>query len=412
MTNPMTTLLLSRLPARVLVTLRRAAVLMVAPLSLTACLDVVNPQAGRAITTPAPVFGTVSFKDVSAGFFHTCALTAAGSAYCWGSNQWGQVGTNAVLPSCDLGTCSLVPVTSGDSRVFRAIATGTTHTCGIAADAFTYCWGGTSLSTAPILGDGVSITSNSGIRVRTDSLFTQVTLGGGHSCGLTASGVALCWGRNEFGQLGDSSLVARGLPVRVVTTLRFTRLSAGSDFTCGLTSGGAIYCWGSNAFGQLGTGDVTFNVPRATLLPALVSGGGSWSAIASGGSHACALSTAGRVSCWGRNDNANQLGDSTLVSHRGVPGPVKSALTFAEVSAGAGTTCARTAGGDAWCWGGNAFGGVGNGRSANAGEPVPSKTLAGPYSLVVAGGSHSCGIETSGIVKCWGDSRYGALGIR
>jgi alpha-tubulin suppressor-like RCC1 family protein len=363
--------------------------------TLAACnLEVVNPNTGRAIPSPTPVFGGTTFTQLSSGFFHSCALT------------------NALLRGCDLGTCSFVPVTAGDNKQYRTIAAGTTHTCGISTDNLTYCWGGTTVASAPILGDGSTVSTNAAIRVRTDSAFTAIALGGAHSCGLTASGVALCWGRNESGQLGDSTQVARGTPVRVLTSQRFTQLSAGADFTCGLTGARAIYCWGSNAFGQLGTGDVIFNVPRSTLIPTLVTGTNSWSALSSGGSHACAIATDGRIWCWGRNNDASQLGDSSGVTHRGVPGLVRSALTFTSIQAGAGTTCARTASGENWCWGGNAFGAVGNGRTSNTGEAVPSRPLAGPYTQIAPGGSHSCGIEVGGTTRCWGDAYFGALGIR
>jgi alpha-tubulin suppressor-like RCC1 family protein len=405
-TDPMT------LPTRLAASCRRLLAAVATAGLFSGCIDVVSPFEGRSITTPTPVLSNASFAQVASGFFHTCALTAAGNAFCWGSNQWGQLGTNSVLPACTLGSCAFVPVTAGDQRLYSAIATGATHTCGLGTDRQTYCWGGTTVPASPILGDGATISSNAPIRVRTDSTFTQVTVGGAHACGLTAGGGVLCWGRNDTGQIGDSSTVNRGTPVPVATRVRFSRVSAGADFTCGLATAGAIFCWGSNQFGQLGTGEVSFNVPRTTLVPTVVSGGGSWTALASGGSHACALAATGRISCWGRNDDNNQLGDSTFVSHRGVPGAVKTSLTFVSVSAGAGTTCARTTSGEGWCWGGNAFGAVGNGRIANAGEPVPAKVLAGPYTQITPGGSHSCGIETTGRSKCWGDSFYGALGIR
>jgi alpha-tubulin suppressor-like RCC1 family protein len=118
------------------------------------------------------------------------------------------------------------------------------------------------------------------------------------------------------------------------------------------------------------------------------------------------------VFCWGRNDNVSQLGDSSFVTQRGVAAPVKTTLTFASLAAGAGTTCALTAGGDLWCWGGNAFANAGNGRANNAGEPVPVKALGGPYLTVAPGASHTCAIEVTGDTRCWGDRFLGATGSR
>jgi alpha-tubulin suppressor-like RCC1 family protein len=398
--------MLSRLPWR------RLAALACVPLLAGCDLGVESPFVDRILANPTPVPSNVRFAQIASGFFHTCALTSGGNAWCWGSNQWAQVGTTAVLPACQLGTCSYVPVTSGDGRAFRQIATGSTHTCAIGVDGFTYCWGGSPSPTGTVLGDGGSVRSLTPLRVRTDSLFVQVTVGGGHSCGITSGGTALCWGRNEVGQLGDSTTVNASTPVQVVGDVRFASISAGSDFTCGVSTAAAIHCWGSNQFGQLGTGDVTFNVPRTTVRPTPIASTQTWTAVASGGSHACALATDGRISCWGRNDSASQLGDSSATTHSGTPGPIRSTLTFASVHAGAGTTCARTEGGDLWCWGGNAFGNVGNGRIANAGEPVPQKVGGGPYASVSAGASHTCAIEVSGGTRCWGDRFYGQTGSR
>lgn len=383
-------------------------------LLLGACsLDVTNPNTQRAVLTPTAVFGTRTYTSVASGFFHSCGLDASGNAWCWGSNQFGQLGTTAVLPGCGAGSCSRIPVSSAEGRSFRQIAPGTTHTCGLLTTGRVLCWGGTTVQGASLLGD-VRVTSSSfPVAVVADSLFTQLAVGGTHSCALTASGEAWCWGRNEAGQLGDSSIIARGDPVRVSTSRRFTAIATGADFTCALDTSNAAWCWGANTFGQLGAGDVPFNaIGRNASTPRAVVGGLTWRRLAAGGSHACALTPTGVAHCWGRNNDAHQLGDSTDVTHRGTPAPVAGARSYTELAAGAGTSCARTADGATWCWGGNFFGNAGTGRATPGGERVPTAVVGGPFTSVAPGGSHSCAIDSSGNARCWGDSASGQLGIR
>lgn len=392
-----------------------AIAVMLAAATLSGCqLDVTNPNSTRAVLTPTPVFGSRTFVSVSSGFFHSCALDTSGAAWCWGSNQFSQLGTgSAVLPGCSGVVCSRVPLAAASGSTFRQLSAGTTHTCGISTAGPTLCWGATTVQGTPILGNSIIMASGTPVTVVADSLFTQVAVGGTHACALTASGQAWCWGRNEFGQLGDSTVLPRSTPVPVAGGLRFASITAGGDFTCAVDRNGAGWCWGANTYGQLGTGDVPYNATgRNAATPRPIPTGTTWRRIAAGGSHACGITAVGTALCWGRNNDAHQLGDSTDVTHRGTPGLVAGGRTYESIVSGAGTTCARTASGTNWCWGGNYFGGVGNGRSTQSGEPVPVQPLMGPYAIVTPGASHSCGLDAAGVVKCWGDSIYGQIGIR
>lgn len=392
-----------------------AMALMLVSAALLGCqLDVTNPNSTRAVLTPTAVFGSRTFVTVSSGFFHSCALDPSGAAWCWGSNQHGQLGTGtAVLPGCAGLPCSRVPLAAASGSAFRQLSAGTTHTCGITTAGATLCWGASTVPGAPLLGNSIIMASGTPVTVTADSMFAQIAVGGTHACALTASGQAWCWGRNEFGQLGDSSALPRATPVPVAGGLRFASITTGGDFTCAVDRNGAGWCWGANAYGQLGIGDAPFNTPgRNATTPRPIPTGTTWRRIAAGGSHACGITAAGTALCWGRNNDAHQLGDSTDVTHRGTPGPVAGGRTYESIIAGAGTTCARTPGGANWCWGGNFFGGVGNGRSAQSGEPVPVQPLMNQYVFIAPGASHSCGIDATGIVKCWGDSVYGQIGIR
>ena len=164
-----------------------------------------------------------------------------------------------------------------------------------------------------------------------------------HTCGLTVSGDAYCWGFSDFGQLGDGSTTGSLTPVLVSGGIRFSSISTKFGHTCGVTSVGDTYCWGENFDGNLGDG-TTIN----RLTPVLVSGGLSFASVSAGGSNTCGVTTAGDAYCWGDNFHG-QLGDGTTIN-RLTPVLVAGGLTFVSLSAGA-QTCGVTAAGDPYCWG-------------------------------------------------------------
>lgn len=244
---------------------------------------------------PVAVAGGLSFRVIRGGGNHTCGLTGAGRAYCWGDNRSGQLGDGTTS-----GRSRPVPVAD---LTFSDIAAGGNHTCGIATSGKTYCWGD---GFSGQLGYGNLSTESAPIEVTGDVKFSKIYAGGGHTCGLTAAGKAYCWGDNRAGQVGDGSGNDRQTPVEVQTTATFQELSLGVSHSCGLTGGGSVFCWGAGGRGQLGTGG------RANQnKPARVVAEGSFTSISAGAGHTCA-GTSTQAYCWG--DNARgQLGDGSTV---------------------------------------------------------------------------------------------------
>ena len=363
----------------------------------------------RSAGLPKPVTSSGSYTRIAAGFVHTCALAADGSATCWGSNDYDQLGAETpTAPECGGRRCSISPVPVSGNLRFVALASGWVANCGIIADGTTYCWGGGAYDSRGYLGDGQLRRTISPVRVHADSQFVAVTLGDGHSCALTLSGVAYCWGQNDLGQVGDGTRIDRATPVRVSTTLRFKQLSAGAYHVCGVTADDDVVCWGDNRWGELGARDVSYNaIDAASTVPVPVAGSGKFRQVAAGWEHTCALDASGVAYCWGRNEDARQLGDGSTVTHRGTPAPVTSAVRFTTLTAGPLATCGRTSTGDTYCWGGNYFGGLGTGEINTNGVDHPVRTIGGPYSAVVLGQAHSCGIGTDALVQCWGDRSAG-----
>ena len=348
------------------------------------------PEPPAPIHAPAP-------PSVVAGGTHTCALNADGAVSCWGGDDRGQLGIGSTAREA-------APTRIGGDVAYSQVAAGIAHTCGVAKTGAAYCWGD---NTYGQLGNGQSgDSSTSGhlapTRVGGSHTFRAVAIGTTHSCGLTTNGEVLCWGRNLYGQLGDGSTQDRSTPVRVESTVRFVSLTVGWNHSCALDAVGQAYCWGQNASGQLGDGTT---IVRAVPTP--VAGGGLFRAIAAGGSHTCALSTVGQAYCWGRN-MAGQLGTDDGRDHP-VPTKVSSAQVYTDITAGGVHSCALTATGEADCWGRNSYGQVGDGSTTD--RPVPVKVHGGvSFVAIHASGAHTCGTSTGGTAYCWGNNSDGQLG--
>ena len=322
----------------------------------------------------------IQFTSIVAGDEHTCGLTAGGGVTCWGGNGDGQIGdgtTYAYRPA--------VTVTGLASGV-QAIAANGGHTCALLVGGSVSCWGRNNFGQ---LGDG----SVSERRVPTPVLgllesATALTAGANHTCALLQSGAVACWGRNVSGQLGNGTNVYQKTPV-AVTGLGgpVTKLAAGANHTCALLQTGVIQCWGDNPNGQLGDGGRV-----ARNLPVAVSGlAGSVISLATGSDHTCAILTDGSVQCWG--DNARgQLGDGSREDRLNPTLVIELRDAAATVAAGHFHTCVLAADGDLHCWGTNSRGQLGNGTLESSRLPVRVTGVPGDASALAAGLDHTCAI--------------------
>ncbi|HEU5154517.1 MAG TPA: Ig-like domain-containing protein [Gemmatimonadales bacterium] len=317
-------------------------------------------------------------RALAAGTTFSCGITQAGSAVCWGG---GREGFAAVA-----GVSSL-----------SSVGVGSMHACGLAGGK-AYCWGSNKVGQ---LGDGATADHQEAAPVAGDLTFSMITVGSQHTCGLVGT-KAWCWGKNDKGQLGDGTTTDRRKPVQVKGTEAYAALSAGGGHTCGLTTAGKAYCWGDGWSGALGYGSQGAESEARSVDTEL-----KFSRIATGTEHSCGLSVAGKVLCWGGN-KAGQLGDGST-NDRSSPVAVSTTLTFVEVSAGGSNSCALDPSGAAYCWGDNKSGQVGDGSKNSRNKPAP---VGGglTYSALSVGNGYSCGLTKAGDPVCWGKNDKGQLG--
>jgi alpha-tubulin suppressor-like RCC1 family protein len=343
--------------------------------------------------TSSPFASHVTFVEISVGGHHTCGRTTSGTAYCWGSNDSGQVGDSTYIARS-------TPTPAVGGLVFTAISAGRDHTCGLSAGK-AYCWGS---NVNGALGDGTFTKRSYPKEVNGGFTFTAVTAGGYHSCGVVAGGAAYCWGSNGYGQVGDSTKGnVRVNPTKVGGTLTFAEVSAGVFHTCAVTTGGTAYCWGANIIWQLGVGVDTTS--RAS--PVQVTGSLTFAKVRAGLYHTCGVTTGSSAYCWGNNGNG-QLGVGDTTS-RANPVAVSGLLTFAGVHPGWYHTCGVTSGGIAYCWGYNGDGELGDGTTTQRLSPMQVSTSL-IFATVGAGDLHTCGLTTALVAYCWGANDSGQLG--
>lgn len=246
----------------------------------------------------------------------------------------------------------------------------------------------------------------------------SIALGAEHSCVVTDAGIVRCWGWNNDGQLGDGSDTSHGVAVDVADLQApVTQISAGYNHTCALTNAGAIACWGSNANGQLGAATTASCGPFAcSRTPVGVAGLAGAGSIAAGFAHTCAITSAGGLKCWGFN-LYGQLGDGTTTD-RISPGDVSGLSSgVAAVAPGDVQTCALMIDGTVRCWGNNLLGELGDGTRTTSMTPVTvcaDPSCVAPLDDIVqlsSGDYHTCALNGSGIVFCWGSNISGQLGV-
>ena len=350
--------------------------------------------------TATATIALLAAPRVGAGLDDSCAIDAAGNTWCWGEAIAGETGDSSAPTLRHLS-----PVQVHGNHAFLRL-TGGDGACGLINTGEAWCWGENEHGG---VGDGTQVNRPVPFAVAGGILFNVVSGAQERACAISA-GAAYCWGSNHpigggpgsTGANGDDTFVDAPAPVAVHGGLSFKAISAGPTETCGLTQSGAAYCWGFAYQGSLGNGSsVQDSIPH----PVAVSGGHTFTAIATGGSFACALDTSGLGWCWGA---PGYLGLGTFKGST-VPARIGSSVAFTQISASLVNVCALTSAGVAYCWGDNSVGAIGNGKAAS-GYGVYAVSGGSTFSEISVGQQHVCARGTDHKMYCWGSNWTGQLG--
>ena len=353
--------------------------------------------------------GPEDLVDIVAGENHTCVRKGNKSVYCWGQSDAGQTGTTPAYSTC-LGTSKCVNrprlLTVWGSNATQVpftasqIDAGARHTCAIDQNQLMNCWGEGQGTSAV----GFSSNKFGPTIVDTGLKFVSVGAGGGSSCGNTSGGM-YCWGEIA----GKPTK-----PMPVGGYINFSSIAVGNRHACGVvyTSTTSTYCWGDNQYGQIG-------VP-----PAVVFFAGyvyqSWfhptSRLVTQQDFTCSDRTDGTVECAGLGVDGqlgnNQAGPGTQTS---VPVAVGSTVVAGGqqlhgVTTGSQHACALDTNSEAWCWGDDSRGQLGDNVSGLS-SFTPQHVLGGlRFRSLAAGKDHTCGVSADNHIYCWGDNQFGQLG--
>ena len=396
------------------------------------------PQGGNSVIINGTNFtNKLALSKVSVGHTHTCAISENGYGYCWGDNTNGQLGDNTTTQRTTPVSVFREGALAG--KKLKDIKAAGYHTCAVTTDNLAYCWGRNTMGQ---LGDNTTTQRTTPVAVYTAGALNGLTINqltvswndtntDGHTCVVASNQRAYCWGRNNWGQLGNNttSTGANPAPIAVNNTVNTTKnglynknvaeISAGFNLTCARSTDGTATCWGLNNSGELGTNNTTaYRYPRPLYVAGALSGK-TILRIAAGGSHACAIASDQKVYCWGYG-TSGQIGNGSNSNQRQAQAVnttgVLSGKNIASLELGAEISCVVTTDNRSACWGQGANGSLGNGATANSNIPVAPQAgsaglTQGTITSITTGRSTTCVETTASInVACWGLNTYGQVG--
>jgi len=397
-------------------------VLSYARSGLTTATQTIVPAPGAvAAVTVAPSSAIISVaqtRQLTATLTDAQGNNVPNAAVQWSSSNAlvASVSASGLVSGVGSGTAVVSATSNGrvgtasiavQALTLAGVTAGSAHSCGFTSAGDVYCWG---RNDSGQLGDSTTVTRLTAVASKKGFLqqgIELLTAGSAHTCGYDANALSFCWGDNTAGQLMDGTTISRTGPVQGHPDPNGPNLSAGSRHTCFrhfFAKTTEVNCWGSNASGQLGNGTTANGLATVQGLPSDFFG-----TITGGASHTCARTASSVAYCWGSN-NAGQLGDGTT-SSRLTAVVVQTGLSFASLTAGSAFTCGLTATGVAWCWGANESGQLGDGSTTNRANPT--QVQGGFVFVALTAGpdrAHTCGRVSSGVTYCWGLNDHGQLG--
>jgi alpha-tubulin suppressor-like RCC1 family protein len=380
---------------------------------------------------------------------HVCVATSTADIYCWGNDQYGQLGIDpATLGAGSTGTpTKLSPKLPGTPVQLASGGVGgianAASTCALLDNQDLYCWGSNAYGQ---LGNGTSDTNVHATPVKVLGGIAQVAVSptAGHLCAIKASDHSVwCWGANTTGSTGQVVTVDGGTapgpdpvttPAAVPGLTGMQSVALGDGTACAVTGSGGVQCWGDNSNGQAGA-DPAGNTDQCgspalscVLTPTAVAGLASVTSLGVGADGSCALTSQGAVTCWGVEATGSALGalsttpDGAFHTPTPLPSPFDHGVSAFSMGAAPGKdwVCASV-GGSLYCWGDNAFGQVGYlpgnvDHVPDVGVPILTMQSLGadagaamPSVSIVAASATVCAIGTDRSLWCWGADGQGEV---
>ena len=385
-----------------------------APL-LTATTAPASPTVARG--TPAPTATTVVSLSTPPASTPTTVATLAATSTVVPTPAVSAPTPRDAIPTRDPSrpiSARSAPVTALGTTTWMSIAAGWSHTCAITTTNRAYCWGYNGYGQ---LGDGTQDDSSTPVAVAGGYQWRQIVVAYRYTCGITTSGIAYCWGDNGLYQLGDNTPISHSVPTAVKTTVTWSKLTAGYQHVCGIATTGLGYCWGLNADGQLGD-STTVN----KKVPTAISGSTKWTVLSAGSYHTCGVSDAYSAYCWGWNDYG-QIGDGNVgtslnpMTSKIAPTLVTGSKLWVNVVANYSATCGVDASYQGYCWGkGGLYGFTStyytcyyqysvSSTSTQSCSPAPQPLSSTlPWKSMFAGKDNVYGVTTSNVPYGWGDN--------
>ncbi|MGH2833866.1 MAG: RCC1 domain-containing protein, partial [Solirubrobacteraceae bacterium] len=325
---------------------------------------------------------------LGAGEDFACAVILGGEVECWGRNDAGDLGDGTATGPEECphprylreDDCSRVPVRVSGITNATAVVAGVGFACALLETHSIDCWG---FGLDGELGNGHSERSLTPVQVSGITNAITIAAGEAEACAVLSNHTVKCWGDNHGGALGDGKTQeeqeSSDVPVEVSGITSAVAVTSGDTDACAVLESGEVRCWGSNLSGDLGDGK-TQQEQESTDVPVKVSGITTATALTAAWRHICALLKSGKVECWG-DDEFGDLGDGHSFEPSPTPVAVSGISTATHIASGYFHTCAVLSSGGVDCWGENAFGQLGDGKTEAEQEesstPVEVKGLSG-----------------------------------
>ena len=333
------------------------------------------------------VAGGTNWKQVSCGQNHTASIKTDGTLWTWGYNSIGQLGDNTAVNKSSPNT------TIAGGTNWKQVACGTFHTTAIKTDGTLWTWGYNGFGQ---LGNNSTVDKSSpNTTIAGGTNWKQVACGQSHTASIKTDGTLWTWGRDSYGQLGDNTTVNKSSPVTTIAGgTNWKQVAGGNYHTASIKTDGTLWTWGRDNYGQLGDSNT---VNKSS--PVQVSGGGTnWKQVACGYGYTATIKTDGTLWTWGR-DNYGQLGDNTTVNKSSPNTTIAGGTNWKQVACGGGLFAAYIAAiktdGTLWTWGRDNYGQLGDNTTVN--KSSPNTTIAGGtnWKQVAGGGTYTAAISES-----------------